>query len=238
MLLDVLFMCVMRFWPTTGYSSVRSLIPPLIQAANRCVSLFQVRCQSSEIQFNSWSVFNHAMGKDCAQKKRFGETRECQSMERGMPCFGRGSEKLKQLCTLLLNAPGHPGIAQIYTVYIKLDTAHTLDIAHGTANIEHCIAQVPNHAAILRHGTKWNSVQVSSMNMSNTSNYARTDWTQQKFEQGAAYFFMQCIFQCIVRCFLLICCATRTTSNIAIFISKILFYIPKNTPLKFTQHWL
>ena len=164
------------------------------------------------------------MGKDCAQKKRFGETRKCQSTERGMPCFGRGSEKLKQLCTLLLNAPGHPGIAQIYNVYIKLDTARTLDIAHGTANIEHCIAQVPNHAAILRHGTKWNSVQVSSMNMSNTSNYARTDWTQQKFERG-------CIFQCIVRCFLLICCATRTTSNIAIFISKNTFLDPeKHTP--------
>ena len=127
----------MRFWPTTGYSSVHSIHPQSKQLTD--VFTLQVRCQSSETQFNSWSVFNHAMGKDCAQKKRFGETRECQSTERGMPCFGRGSEKLKQLCTLLLNAPGHPGIAQVYTVYIKLDTARTLDIAHGTANIEHCI---------------------------------------------------------------------------------------------------
>ena len=165
-----------------------------------------------------------------AQKKRFGETRKCRSTERGMPCFGRGSEKLKQLCTLLLNAPGHPGIAQVYTVYIKLDTARTLDIAHGTANIEHCIAQVPNHAAILRHGTKWNSVQVSSMNMSNTSNYARTDWTQQKFERGAAYFNALCA------AFFWFAAPRARHQTLPFSSQKILFYIPKNTPLKFSQH--
>ena len=171
------YLSFIRFWSTAKYS------PNLI--VFHFAGTFSKQLSHSIQPCARWGSSGARWGKTSLKRKDL-ETRVSVhgSME-SMPCFGSRWKMEPTLRWAMYNTH-HQGIQALHKVYLKLSTRLMLTL-HILLHKWYCTQRAQYRNSKCKAWPKRRQNASSSMNMSNTSNYARTGPTQQKYDCGAYF---------------------------------------------------